>query len=79
MGLEGRSSRVLGPVLGCPLAYGYLTGGAVAPGQISARGLNAFFRGMKAGTARPPETTDWDDSELIEWAEARITGESLAD
>lgn len=79
MGLEGRSSRVLGPVLGCPLAYGYLTGGAVAPGQISARGLNAFFRGMTAGTARPPETTDRNDSELIEWAEARITGESLAD
>jgi 3-dehydroquinate dehydratase type I len=83
MGAEGRVSRVLGPLLGCPFTYGYLTGGAVAPGQISARGLNAFFKGMPGpGTGKPAGTADlagMDDSDLIEWAEARIAGELLAD
>jgi 3-dehydroquinate dehydratase I len=79
MGAVGRASRVLGPLLGCPLAYGYLTGGAVAPGQISARGLKAFFKGMSIpGTGWTADTKDMNDSELIEWAEARIAGELLA-
>ena len=79
MGAEGRASRVLGPVLGCPFAYGYLTGGAVAPGQVSARSLKAFFEGIpKPGSGTPAGISDMNDSELIEWAEARIAGESLA-
>lgn len=80
MGAEGRASRVLGPMLGCPFTYGYLTGGAVAPGQISIRGLKAFFQGTPApGNGTPVSIMDMNDSELIEWAEARIVGESLAE
>lgn len=80
MGAQGRASRVLGPMLGCPFAYGYLTGGAVAPGQISARGLKAFFRGIpETGSGTPGGIADMNDSDLIEWAEARIAGESLGD
>ncbi len=65
MGEAGRSSRVLAPLLGCPFTYGYLTGGPVAPGQLSAAELSAFF----AGAPFPPA----DDAEtLIDWAEGRL-------
>lgn len=74
MGREGRTSRVVAPMLGCPFTYGYLTGGAVAPGQLSARGLNAFFRGLTGNEAEGRT-----ESELVDWAEARIEGEKLAD
>ncbi len=33
MGEIGKLSRVLAPLLGCPLTYGFLSGMAVAPGQ----------------------------------------------
>ena len=65
MGGVGRSSRVLAPLLGCPFTYGYLTGGPVAPGQLSAAELAAFF----AGAPFPP--TD-DPANLIDWAEGRL-------
>ncbi|GEM_PF-2388909 len=80
MGEVGRASRVLGPLLGCPLTYGYLTGGAVAPGQLSAEALRKFFQGIPAR-----ESQAWDDlqklgdSDLVDWAEARIAGDLLAD
>lgn len=73
MGSAGRSSRVLAPLLGCPLTYGYLSGGAVAPGQLSVRQLDGFFRAMPAeGAGAIP------DGQLVDWAEARIPGELLA-
>jgi 3-dehydroquinate dehydratase-1 len=85
MGGLGRSSRVLAPLLGCPYTYGYLTGGAVAPGQLSARGLAAFFRGLPADAgkgargAMPALGPDAEPTgEWVDWAEARITGVSLA-
>jgi 3-dehydroquinate dehydratase-1 len=74
MGRLGRATRVLAPLLGCPFTYGYLTGGAVAPGQLSVRGLSAFYAGL------PARHGDGDDlSRLLDWAEARIEGVSLAD
>lgn len=74
MGRTGRSSRVLAPLLGCPLTYGYLTGGAVAPGQLSARELRNFYHDL------PPESGDAEiDSRLLDWAEARFEGDMLAD
>jgi 3-dehydroquinate dehydratase type I len=79
MGEAGRASRVLGPVFGCPFTYGYLTGGAVAPGQLSARELRAFFRGMPGGIAEGKTLkSDMSDMQWVDWAEARIAGESLA-
>jgi 3-dehydroquinate dehydratase type I len=73
MGGAGRATRVLGPVLGCPLAYGYLTGRAVAPGQLSAaaiaRGLEAFSAALPPGLLEPGE-----ESRLLDWAEARLQG-----
>lgn len=72
MGKAGRSSRVLTPLLGCPLTYGYLTGAAVAPGQLSVRSLDGFFRSLREG-----ETEGMTDAQLVEWAEARIPGEDI--
>jgi 3-dehydroquinate dehydratase I len=80
MGAPGRASRVLGPVLGCPFAY--LTGGAVAPGQLSAGELRAFFEGLKADgldAAALAERRGAENMELVDWAEARIAGDTIAD
>lgn len=73
MGEAGRASRVIAPMLGCPLTYGYLAGGAVAPGQLSVRQLDGFFRAIPAEGAG-----DISDGHLVDWAEARIPGDSLA-
>jgi 3-dehydroquinate dehydratase type I len=73
MGAAGRGSRVLSPLLGCPLTYGYLTGAAVAPGQLSVGEMKAFYRGL-------PDK-DWASApvgELVDWAETRLSGGELA-
>jgi 3-dehydroquinate dehydratase type I len=76
MGAVGRALRVLGPVLGCPLAYGYLAGKAVAPGQLSASGigsrLDRFSADLPAELLSPGA-----ESRLLDWAEARLQGESI--
>lgn len=46
MGMIGRATRLLTPLLGCALTYGYLGGGAVAPGQLSARSMRGFYRAL---------------------------------
>ncbi len=74
MGGAGRATRVLAPLLGCPFTYGYLTGGAVAPGQLSALELARFYRGISG-----PPAAGKNDSQLLDWAEARIEGDMLAD
>ncbi|MDB5103428.1 MAG: putative 3-dehydroquinate dehydratase [Fibrobacteres bacterium] len=80
MGRIGRVSRVLGPLLGCPFTYGYLTGAAVAPGQLSVRDLAAFYAGIPAESAADLSGKSLEsDSEMVDWAEARIPGELLAD
>jgi 3-dehydroquinate dehydratase-1 len=93
MGATGRVSRVLGPLLGCPLTYGYLTGGAVAPGQLSAGELRAFFDSLEVAGLDVAGLVDVDgldagamaerrgarNMELVDWAEARIAGDTIAD
>lgn len=65
MGAAGRATRVLAPLLGCPFTYGYLSGAPVAPGQLSAAELRAFF----AGAPFPPTP---DPEALLDWAEGRL-------
>jgi 3-dehydroquinate dehydratase-1 len=82
MGAAGRTSRVLGPVLGCPFTYGYLTGGAVAPGQLSTGELRAFFDGLEADGLEAGALAERRGAgimELVDWAEARIAGDTIAD
>lgn len=67
MGAVGRASRVLAPLLGCPLTYGYLTGGAVAPGQLSAGELRRFFESLEGDRGGDAIDTQW-----LGWAEARV-------
>lgn len=76
MGAVGRALRVLGPVLGCPLAYGYLSGKAVAPGQLSASGIGSRLDRFSAelpAELLPPGS----EARLLDWAEARLQGESI--
>ena len=73
MGPAGRPSRVLAPLLGCPLTYGYLSGESVAPGQLSTRSLGGFF-----GTLPSGGLDGLTDARLADWAEARIPGEEIA-
>ena len=62
---------MLGPLLGCPFTYGYLTGGPVAPGQLSASELGAFFAGASLPPPEDPET-------LLNWAEGRLLEVGIA-
>lgn len=39
MGLEGQPTRLLAPLVGCPLTYGTLSGAALAPGQLPVKRL----------------------------------------
>jgi 3-dehydroquinate dehydratase-1 len=76
MGSVGRALRVLGPVLGCPLAYGFLTGSAVAPGQLSAARLGRLldtFASELPGEVLVPGA----EPRLLDWAEARLQGEPI--
>jgi hypothetical protein len=73
MGSVGQASRLLGPLLGCPLTYGYLSGGAIAPGQFSVSQMRSFFTKVEM-----PMLTNLSDSELLDWVEARMSGELLA-
>lgn len=69
MGEAGSATRVLSPLLGCAYAYGHLSGGAVAPGQLSTRALRAFYRDLPA--------RDWAAAplpDLLAWAEGRLAG-----
>lgn len=46
MGEIGKLSRLVAPLLGCPLTYGFLSGGAVAPGQWPVRELRSALQEM---------------------------------
>jgi 3-dehydroquinate dehydratase-1 len=65
MGAVGKATRVLAPLLGCPFTYGYLSGAPVAPGQLSAAELRAFFTGAPYPPTPDPEA-------LLDWAEGRL-------
>jgi 3-dehydroquinate dehydratase-1 len=76
MGGPGRATRVVSPLLGCPLTYGYLTGGPVAPGQLSVPELADFFARAASDPDLPrPEA---DTRTLLSWAEDRLQEAGLA-
>jgi 3-dehydroquinate dehydratase type I len=73
MGAAGMSTRLIGPLLGCPFTYGFIGEGAVAPGQLPAEAMQAFF--ARAATEFPG--ADASDAELPDWAGAllkKVTG-----
>ncbi len=70
MGAGGAVTRVLGPLLGCPLTYAFLGEGAVAPGQLSVAVMTAFFERAAADGDRP--VVDAAPAEWIAWAEALL-------
>ena len=73
MGNVGRTTRVLGPLLGCYWTYGYLLGKAVAPGQLSVQELKVFF-----AKARPQELKQNRElMDLLLWAEASLPKDSV--
>jgi len=53
MGAEGAVTRVVSPLLGCPLTYGFLGEGAVAPGQLPADVMAAFLERAATDAGRP--------------------------
>ena len=65
MGEEGRLTRLVSPLLGCPLTYGYLSGGPLAPGQLSAQEMRRFFQRARA-EGLPPDSTS--ESAWLDWA-----------
>lgn len=67
MGAAGSMTRLVGPLLGCPFAYGYLGETPAAPGQLSATAMRAFF----AAAAEEGNLPDADarESEWLDWAE----------
>lgn len=79
MGKVGRATRVLGPVLGCPFTYGYLNGGAVAPGQLSAAELARLLEACASELDPEMVSRSGSEGQLLDWAEARIQGETLAE
>ena len=68
MGPAGSLTRVVSPLLGCPFTYGFLGDAAVAPGQLSAPHMRAFF--ARAATEFPGRAAS--DSELLDWAESLL-------
>jgi 3-dehydroquinate dehydratase-1 len=70
MGATGRPTRMLAPLLGCPFAYGHLSGPAVAPGLIEASRLKSLLS-VPAPSGADPET-------LLKWAEGRLQEAGLA-
>ncbi len=73
MGTVGQAMRILSPLLGCPWTYGYLSGGAVAPGQFSVSQMHNIFTRMDV-----PMQPDLSDSEMFDWVEGRLNEALLA-
>ena len=67
MGQVGRPTRLAGPLRGCPIAYGYLENGPVAPGQISADQLRNVFSRYENGPGSDKLVEEW-----INWADERL-------
>jgi 3-dehydroquinate dehydratase type I len=65
MGEWGRLTRLVCPLLGCPLTYGYLGHKAVAPGQLPAHGMRRFFQRARA-EGHPPDGTS--EGGWLDWA-----------
>jgi 3-dehydroquinate dehydratase type I len=68
MGPAGTSTRVLSPLLGCPLTYGYFGAGPMAPGQLPVETMKEFFRWAPESFPGPGAS----DPELLAWADALL-------
>ena len=65
MGEEGRLTRLICPLLGCPITYGYLGSKPLAPGQLSAALMRRFFQHARA-EGLPPDSTP--EGAWLDWA-----------
>jgi len=65
MGEAGRLTRLVCPLLGCPLTYGYLGAKPLAPGQLPAPAMRRFFQRARS-EGLPPEAAP--ESEWLDWA-----------
>lgn len=70
MGAAATATRLLAPLFGCPFTYGYLGEGAVAPGQIRAVDMRAFFDRAAADPDRPE--TEAPFQRWLDWADALL-------
>ena len=68
MGEAGRSTRVLGPLMGCPITYAFVEEGPVASGQLHLGTLQSLFQLAQKTPplAQPSEWLDWADGHLKE-------------
>ncbi len=66
MGEAGSLTRLVSPLLGCPFTYGYLGTAPVAPGQLPAGAMRAFFAAARDG--HPDQAAS--DAEWMDWAAA---------
>lgn len=69
MGPAGSLTRLISPLLGCPFTYGFTGDGAVAPGQLPAAGMRAFFAVAAQGHPDPAAPA----AEWLDWAAAAWT------
>ncbi len=73
MGAEGSVTRLVSPLLGCALTYGFIGDGAVAPGQLPVKAMQDFFaRAARADSGVP--AADAPVAHWLEWAAARMEG-----
>ncbi len=74
MGEAARATRLVSPLLGCPITYAFLEDGPVAPGQLSVEALRACFartEGRPAHGAAEKEWMDWAEDALQKFSDAR--------
>ncbi len=67
MGEAGSATRVISPLLGCPITYAFVEGTAVAPGQLSLKQLRALLTRSDHRPALNAAEEQW-----IGWAEKGI-------
>jgi 3-dehydroquinate dehydratase type I len=70
MGPAGSLTRLVSPLLGCPYTYGFLGEGAVAPGQLSAEVMTAFFDRAYREPGRP--AVDASSAAWLAWSEGLL-------
>jgi 3-dehydroquinate dehydratase type I len=67
MGETGRTTRIVSPLLGCPITYAFLEGEPVAPGQLSVEVMRACFAYAEGRPGVNGTEEDW-----IRWAERAL-------
>lgn len=65
MGEAGKLTRLVCPLLGCPMTYGYLGQKPLAPGQLPATAMRKFFQRARTEGLPPEGSTD---DAWLDWA-----------